>query len=67
MQYQNKILLLSFLASVVLSLIVVPILRKLKIGQIERKNSEKNNDYERMYKFKLEINKFWMENFLSWR
>lgn len=36
MQYQNKILLLSFLASVILSLIVVPILRKLKVGQIER-------------------------------
>ena len=36
MQYQNKILLLSFVASVVLSLIIVPILRKLKVGQIER-------------------------------
>ena len=36
MQYQNKILLLSFAASVALSLIVVPILRKLKVGQIER-------------------------------
>ena len=36
MQYQNKILLLSFAASVILSLIIVPILRKLKVGQIER-------------------------------
>ena len=36
MQYQNKILLLSFGLSVILSLIIVPILRKLKIGQIER-------------------------------
>ena len=36
MQYQNKILLLSFVASVVLSLIIVPILKKLKVGQIER-------------------------------
>lgn len=36
MQYQNKILLLSFMASVILSLIIVPILRKLKVGQIER-------------------------------
>ena len=36
MQYQNKILLLSFIASVILSLIIVPILRKLKVGQIER-------------------------------
>ena len=36
MQYQNKILLLSFAISVVLALIIVPILRKLKVGQIER-------------------------------
>ena len=36
MQYQNKILLLAFGASVILSLIIVPILRKLKVGQIER-------------------------------
>ena len=36
MQYQNKILLLSFAATVILSLIIVPILRKLKVGQIER-------------------------------
>ncbi len=36
MQYQNKILLLSFVASVILALIIVPILRKLKVGQIER-------------------------------
>lgn len=36
MQYQNKILLLSFVASVILSLTIVPILRKLKVGQIER-------------------------------
>ena len=36
MQYQNKILLLSFIMSVILSLIIVPILRKLKVGQIER-------------------------------
>ena len=43
MQYQNKILLLSFLASVVLSLIVVPILRKLKIGQIEREEGPESH------------------------
>ena len=36
MQYQNKILLLSFMTSVILSLIIVPILRRLKVGQIER-------------------------------
>ena len=36
MQYQNIILLLSFVASVLLSFVVVPILRRLKVGQIER-------------------------------
>ena len=36
MQFQNKILLLSFAVSVVLSIIVIPILKRLKVGQIER-------------------------------
>lgn len=36
MQFQTKILLLSFVASVVISIIVIPILKKLKVGQIER-------------------------------
>lgn len=36
MSYQIKILLLSFIASVVVSLIIIPILRRLKVGQIER-------------------------------
>ena len=36
MSYQIKILILSFLASVIISLIVIPILRRLKVGQIER-------------------------------
>lgn len=43
MQYQNKILLLSFIASVVLSLIIVPILRKLKVGQIEREEGPQSH------------------------
>mgnify|MGYP005787871617 FL=1 len=43
MQYQNKILLLSFMASVILSLIIVPILRKLKVGQIERKEGPESH------------------------
>ena len=43
MQYQNKILLLSFLASVILSLIIVPILRKLKVGQIEREEGPQSH------------------------
>lgn len=36
MSYQIKILLLSFLVSTVTSLIVIPILKRLKVGQIER-------------------------------
>ena len=36
MNYQIKILLLSFLVSTIVSLIVIPILRRLKVGQIER-------------------------------
>lgn len=37
MSFQVKILLLSFTTSVIVSLIVIPILRKLKVGQSERK------------------------------
>lgn len=36
MDFQTKILLLSFAITVVLGLIIVPILRKFKVGQIER-------------------------------
>ena len=36
MDFQIKILLLSFALTVVLGMIIVPILRKLKVGQIER-------------------------------
>ena len=43
MQYQNKILLMSFVATVVLSLIIVPILRKLKVGQIERREGPESH------------------------
>ena len=43
MQYQNKILLLAFGASVILSLIIVPILRKLKVGQIERQEGPQSH------------------------
>ncbi len=43
MQYQNKILLLSFGVTVILSLIIVPILRKLKIGQIEREEGPQSH------------------------
>ena len=43
MQFQTKILLLSFMASVVISMIIVPILRKLKVGQIERKEGPESH------------------------
>ena len=43
MQYQNKILILSFAVSVVLALIIVPILRKLKIGQFERQEGPQSH------------------------
>ena len=43
MQFQNKILLLSFVASVIVSLIVVPILKKLKVGQIERREGPESH------------------------
>lgn len=43
MQFQTKILLLSFVASVVVSMIVVPILRKLKVGQIERQEGPQSH------------------------
>lgn len=36
MSFQIKILLLSFVASVVISIVVIPMLRKLKVGQSER-------------------------------
>jgi len=36
MNYQIKILVLSFVFSTIVSLIVIPILRRLKVGQIER-------------------------------
>ena len=36
MEFQVKVLLLTFFLTVVISLIVIPILRRLKVGQIER-------------------------------
>ena len=43
MQFQTKILLLSFIASVVISIIVIPILKRLKVGQIERKEGPQSH------------------------
>ena len=36
MEFQVKVLLISFIATVVLSFIIIPILKKFKVGQIER-------------------------------
>lgn len=36
MNFQLKVLLLSFFVSVILAIIIIPILRKLKVGQMER-------------------------------
>ena len=43
MSFQIKILLLSFAASTIISLIVIPILRKLKVGQSEREDGPQSH------------------------
>lgn len=43
MEFQTKIILLSLAVSVVLSLILIPILRKLKVGQMERKEGPQSH------------------------
>ena len=43
MSFQIKILLLSFAVSTIISLIVIPILRKLKVGQSEREDGPKSH------------------------
>ena len=43
MSYQIKILILSFLASVVVSTVVIPLLRRLKVGQIERQEGPESH------------------------
>ena len=43
MSFQVKILLLSFTTSVIISLIVIPLLRKMKIGQFEREDGPKSH------------------------
>ena len=43
MQFQTKILLLSFMASVVVAIFFIPILKKLKVGQIERKEGPQSH------------------------
>ena len=43
MEFQTKILVLSFVLTVVLGMIIVPILRKLKVGQIERSDGPESH------------------------
>ena len=43
MNYQIKILILSFLTSLVVSFLVIPLLRRLKVGQIERQEGPESH------------------------
>lgn len=43
MNFQIRLLLISFLTTVVLGMIIVPILRKLKVGQIERNDGPESH------------------------
>ena len=43
MEYQTKILLLSFICTVITSLIVIPILKKFKVGQVEREEGPESH------------------------
>ena len=43
MEYHIKVLLLSFVVSAVLGLIIIPILRRLKVGQIEREEGPQSH------------------------
>lgn len=43
MEFQIKVLLVSFMCSVVLGLIIIPILKKLKVGQTEREDGPQSH------------------------
>lgn len=43
MTFQTKIVIISFFISVVIALIVIPILKKLKVGQIERRDGPQSH------------------------
>ena len=43
MEFQVKVLLISFVITVILSIFVIPILRKLKVGQIEREDGPQSH------------------------
>lgn len=43
MEFQVKVLLISFIITVILSIFIIPILRKLKVGQIEREDGPQSH------------------------
>ena len=43
MEFQTKIIMLSFAISIIISFIVIPILKRLKVGQIERKEGPQSH------------------------
>lgn len=43
MNFDTKILLISFVVSIILGILVIPILKKLKVGQIERDDGPKSH------------------------
>ena len=43
MDFQTKILIISFAFTVVLALMIIPILKRLKVGQIERKDGPESH------------------------
>ncbi len=43
MEFQVKVLLISFVITVILSIFIIPILRKLKVGQIEREDGPQSH------------------------
>ena len=53
MNFQLKVLLLSFVVSVILGAIIIPILRKLKVGQIERTDGPQSHLKKRTSFFSL--------------
>ena len=43
MYFQTRILFVSFIATVIISIFIIPILKKLKVGQIERDEGPKSH------------------------
>lgn len=43
MEFQTKIVLLSFVTSIVIAFVIIPILKKLKVGQIERREGPQSH------------------------